>query len=72
MGDEMSDSLATKQNDRPQSSGKRIRSKQPSRCQRRGGNCGADSKKDCSKPKEKVADLKSKVNCYKFTLKNVL
>ena len=63
----MSDSSTKQENDRPQWSGKRMRSKQPSLCQRRGGNCGADSKKDRPKPKEKVADSKSKVNCYKFT-----
>ena len=63
----MSDSLNTQQqNGRPQSSGKRMRSKQPSDCQRRAGNYEVESEKD-SKPKGKVADLKSKVNCYKFT-----
>ena len=72
MGDteeEMSDSLDTQQqNDRPQSPGKRMRSKQKSDCQQRGGNYDAESEKDSSEPKGKVADSKSKVNCYKFTL----
>ena len=65
----MSDSLDTQQqNDRPQSPGKRMRSKQKSDCQQRGGNYDAESEKDSSEPKGKVADSKSKVNCYKFTL----
>ena len=57
MEEEMSDLLAIQQqNNGPQFSGERSRSKQPSRCQR-GGNYGAGSE-DSSKPKGKV----SKVN----------
>ena len=62
----MSDSSAIQQqNDGPQSSGGRIRSKHPTDCQR-GGNYGADSE-DSSKPTGKWSVSKSKVNCYKFT-----
>ena len=65
--EEMSDSLAIKQqNDRPKSSGDKMRSKQKSYCHQRGGNYDAKSEKDSSEPKRKVADSKSKVNGYKF------
>ena len=65
--EDMSDSLATQQhNDRPQSSGEKMRSKQPSDCQQWGVNYSTDSEEDSSKPAGKVADPKSRVNCYQF------
>ena len=66
----MSDSSAIQQqNDGPQSSGGRIRSKHPTDCQR--GNYDADSE-DSSKPTGKWSVSKSKVNCYKFTFHEFL
>ena len=68
--EEMSDSSAIQQqNDGPQSSGGRIRSKHPTDCQR--GNYDADSE-DSSKPTGKWSVSKSKVNCYKFTFHEFL
>ena len=65
--EEMSDSLANQQeNNRSQSSGEKMRSKQPSDWQRRGENYGADSEENFSEPKGKVSVSKSKVNSFVF------
>ena len=71
MGEEISESLATQQhNDRPQSSGDKMRSKQPSVCQQWGVNYSTDSEDD--KPTGEVADPKSKVNCYQLSFMKLI
>ena len=65
--EDMSDSSATQQqNDRPDSSGDGIPSKQSSDCQRRGGNYDTESDEDSSEPTGKVSVFKSKVNSFVF------
>ena len=69
--EEMRDSSATKQqNDRSQSSGERMRTKQPTDCHQQGVSYKADSEKDSSEPKSEseMTDSKSKVDCYGFTI----